>query len=413
VALTPNTYASALRQFSIARELVPGQAAAPVALLPLEKMEPADDIGKVEDKALRGSMVGVYNVLPGVGKSSLNLSGPVYADTFPWLLASLLGDVVYQGTVSGTATALTQSVAAGATQIPIGASIGAGTLIQVDAGALSEIRTVQSITGTASPFTATLNAALSLQHASAAAVTPVGAPYTTLCAVMNSGGIQGQAQPTTHTLTEVNGITAVSGGRQYTSFAVEEITVKITPEGLITHDSKAQAFLSTPAGAAPPGLAASTVPASPGWAATVAVSGTQVNNISEIELTFKRVLEAIPNVDGSQNPLQLRRGPVDIAGKMTFIARDESPFLVYLQQTNVPLSIAVDNGVAGAGQQRTQFDIAAARYVTGTKLDAGKAAIAYQVEFDSLPAGSLAGWTGGLSGVRTTSINAITPGTYA
>jgi hypothetical protein len=143
------------------------------------------------------------------------------------------------------------------------------------------------------------------------------------------------------------------------------------------------------------------------------VSGTVMNNISEIELTLKRVVEAIANVDGSQNPLQLRRGPVDVSGKLTFIARDESPFLAYLQQTNVPISVALDNGVTGAGQQRTQFDLAAAKYVTGTKLDASKAAIAYQVEFDSLPAGSLAGWTGGLSGIRSTSINAVAPGTYA
>jgi hypothetical protein len=413
VPLAPYTYASALRTFSIGRELVPGQIAAPVALLPLDKMEPADDIGKIEDKALRGSMVGVYNVLPGVGKSALSLSGPVLADTFPWLLASLLGDVVYQGTANGAATALTQGTGAGANQIPVGALIAAGTQVQVDTGVLSEIRTVQTVTGAASPYTVTLTAALNLQHAGGVAVTPVGAPYTTLCAVMNSGGVQGQAQPATHTLTEVNGITAASGARQYSSFSIEEVTVKITPEGLIMHDSKAQAFLSSPAAAAPTGLAASNVPPTPGWAATIAVSGTQMSNISEIELVFKRVLEAIPTVDGSQNPLQLRRGPVDVSGKLTFIARDESPFLTYLQQTNVPLSVAVDNGITGAGQQHTQFDIAAAKYVTGTKLDAGKAAIAYQVEFDSLPAGALAGWTGGLSGVRTTSINAIAPGTYA
>lgn len=413
MTISPYTYASALRQFAIGRELVPGQAANPVALLPLDKMDPTDDIGKIEDKALRGSMVSVYNVLPGVGKSSLSLSGPVFADTFPWLLSSLLGDVVYQGTPTGTATALSSAAPAGASTIPLPVSIPANTPIQVDSGVLSEIRTVTAIAGTAAPYTATLSSPLNLAHASGAIVTAVTAPYTTLCSVMNSGGIGGQAQPVTHTLTEINGITAGSGARQYTSFSVEEVSIKITPEGLVMHDSKAQAFLSNPAAAAPTGLSTSGVNPNPGWSASVMVSGTQMGNISEIELDLKRAIDAVDTVDGSQNPMQLRRGPVDVSGKLTFIARDESPFLTYLQQTSVPISVIVGNGVNGVGQLQTQFDIAAAKYVTGTKLDASKAAIAYQVEFDSLPAGSLAGWTGGESGIRTTSINSVLPGTYA
>jgi hypothetical protein len=383
-------------------------------LLPLDKMDPTENIGKIEDKALRGSMVTVYNVLPGVGSSSLALSGPIIGDSFPWLLANLLGDVVYQGTPSGAATALTAATPVAAATIPLAASVAANTQVQVDAGVQSEIRTVTAITGAAAPYTATLSAPLSLPHASGAAVQPVAAPYATLCSIMNSGGLQGQAQPGTATLIEINAITQPYGARQYASLSIEEIDIKITPEGLITHDSKAQAFLSAPAAVAlPSGLLASTVQPSPGWSAAISVAGTVMGNIAEIDLTLKRVLDAVDTVDGSQNPMQLRRGPVDVTGKMMFIARDESPFLTYLQQTNVPISVTVDNGVTGAGQVHTQFDIASAKYVTGTKLDASKAAVAYQVEFESLPAGTLAGWTGGESGIRTTSINAVAPGTYA
>jgi hypothetical protein len=365
---------------------------------------------------MRGSMVDLYNIVPGVGHSALALDGPVFADTFPFLTANLLGDVVYQGTANGTATTLAAAVTpaqitAGATSVQSAASLAAGTQFQIDTGNNAEIRTVSSVTG-AGPFTLNFTQALRVPHASGVAVTPVGAPYMTLCSVLNGGGVGGQAQPATHTLTDINQVTT-AGARQYSSLAVEEIALKISPEALYTHSSKAQAFLSAPASAPITGLAASGVGPTAGWQSSISLAGTAVGSIESADLTLKRVIQVIQTADGTQQPYQIRRGPVSVEGKYRIIARDESPLLAYLAQNNVALSFAVDNGAVGAGQLQTRLDVGAARYITGTKIARDKEAVAFEVQFASIPTASLAGWSGGVSPVRCTHINAIAPNTYA
>lgn len=411
----PYTYASALTQIALGRESQPGQAVPPTVLLPVEKPDLSDDIAKIEDKALRGSMVDVYNIVPGPIHSVQSFDGPVLADSFPYLINNLLGDTYYTGTPTGTgATQLAAAVtaASGGNPAQTQASIPAGTVVQVDTGPASEIRTVQTVTGAAAPYTVTFTTPLSGLHANNTPVVPVQAPYTAVQSLLNSGGTGGQAQPPTLTVVDQNWVTANTGARAYPGVCLEEITVKADPGGLFTYTAKAQGFPSAPAAAGLGGLAASGVLPNAGWRATTAIAGTSLNNVDAFEITLKRALEVIFCVDGTQAPLTIRRGPVTITGKIHLIAADESALLTYLAQNNVPLSLAMDNGVAGAGQQHTQFDIAAARYISPTKIDRGKEAVGFDVAFQSLPAASLAGVSGGQSPVKVTSINAVAPNSY-
>jgi hypothetical protein len=408
------TYASALSQIALGREAQAGTAVTPTTLLPVDKADLSDEITKVEDKAWRGSMVDVYNIAPGPIHSALTFSGPVLADSFPYLLSNILGDNVYTGAPTGTgATTLSAPVTVvGANSVLATAAVTPGAVIQIDTGAASEVRTVTTTSGTAPNVTVNLNAPLNNLHASGVALVPVATPFTVLQALLNSGGVSGQAQPSTLTIVDQNWVTAATGARAYPGVCLEELTITADPGSLFHFDAKAQGFPSAPAAAGVGQLASSPVQPNAGWKATTSIGGTPVVNVESFQIMIKRSLEVVNTVDGTQAPLTIRRGTVDVSGKMTIVAADEGPLLTYLTQNNVPLALAMDNGLTGAAQLHTQFDVAAARYVSPTKINRGKESVSFDVAWASIPASSTAGASGGLSPVRATSINAVPANSY-
>ncbi|MBT8160989.1 MULTISPECIES: phage tail tube protein [Arthrobacter] len=132
------------------------------------------------------------NIFPLYGQQKL--SGSVSAPLFPSNGAELVVSAIGmdaapgQGVVGSTptnSTTMTSSSTAGATTILVAAVTGyvAGTtIVQIDTNTgttkTSECRKVTTITGTTSPYTLTLDAALTYAHASASAVAAVVAPFT-------------------------------------------------------------------------------------------------------------------------------------------------------------------------------------------------------------------------------------------
>lgn len=413
------TFASNLSQLALGREAQAGTAVPPTTLLPVDKADLSDEIAKIEDKAWRGSLVGVYNVVPGPVYSSLSFSGPVLADSFPYLLSNILGDNVYSAAPTGSgATTLSAPVnVVGAPSVTAAAVVAPGTVIQIDTGPAAEVRTVTTTTGTAPNVTVNLNAPLNGLHASGVALVPVAAPFTVAQSLLNSGGVSGQAQPSTLTIVDQNWVTAGTGARAYPGACLEELTIKADPGSLFGFDAKAQAFPSAPAATGVGQLAASAVLPNAGWKLTTSLAGSPVGNVESVELTIKRALEVVNTVDGTQAPLTIRRGVLDVSGKMTIVAADESPLLAYLAQNNIPLSVALDNGAVGAGQLHTQLDVPAARYISPTKINRGKESVSFDVAWQSIPGSSAAGSSaagasGGVSPIRATSINAVPANSY-
>lgn len=83
----------------IAKEVTEGTAVAPTAFLPVAigKLKTADIIDPLMDEGLRGSLVKDYAYIPGRTHSTFDFGGAVFADTFGYPLAGLLGSVTTTG----------------------------------------------------------------------------------------------------------------------------------------------------------------------------------------------------------------------------------------------------------------------------------------------------------------------------
>jgi Phage tail tube protein len=72
-------------------------AAVATDYIPVSSITPFDNIAYLDDMGMRGSMVDVYNVIPGRTYSEFEIAGDVFADTIGYLAAGLLGDVTTSG----------------------------------------------------------------------------------------------------------------------------------------------------------------------------------------------------------------------------------------------------------------------------------------------------------------------------
>jgi hypothetical protein len=79
----------------VAKETTKGTPVAPTAFIPVAagKFKPVDVIDPLYDEGLRGSAVKNYNYIQGRTRSTFDFGGPVFADTIPWAIAGVLGQV--------------------------------------------------------------------------------------------------------------------------------------------------------------------------------------------------------------------------------------------------------------------------------------------------------------------------------
>jgi hypothetical protein len=86
----------------IAKE-APGAWGVPVAatnFLPISPPTPKDVVKLSQDKGLRGSMVAEYGEIQTVKHSTFDFAGDLFADTFGFLLAGVLGDLTTTGSAA-------------------------------------------------------------------------------------------------------------------------------------------------------------------------------------------------------------------------------------------------------------------------------------------------------------------------
>jgi hypothetical protein len=83
----------------IAKEVTKCTPVAPTDFIPVlaSKLKPVDVIDPLYDEGLRGSLVKDYNYIQGRANSTFDFGGAVFADTFGYALAGLLGDVTTTG----------------------------------------------------------------------------------------------------------------------------------------------------------------------------------------------------------------------------------------------------------------------------------------------------------------------------
>lgn len=408
---TATTYSTNKQFLGVAKETSQGTAVAPTFTMPVEKFQPEDKPVWLDDKAWRGSMVDFYGRQQGVIKTEFSLSGPAFGDGVGWLLANILGDLTVTGTTTAPTGTLSAGSSIGATSVSSSVSIPNGTTIQIDVGNNAEIVTTSGVPTGAGPFTIPVPA-LTKAHLSGVAITAITTPYTSAFSLLNSG----QGQPISHTFTHFQSTPASTGARQYPGACLSELTLKWNAEAqLMTFDAKGLSWPSVIAGVAPTS-APSTVAPVPSWRGVLGVGGpasggTLVKTITDGEISIKRELEPIFTTQNVQTPYIIQRGAISVSGKLNFIADSESPYLAMMNNTQPQLQFLLDNGVAGASNIKFQADMQNAAY-KAVKYDAGKAAVAYGVDFDAVANTTNAGFSGGFSPIKFALTNAVTSGTY-
>ncbi|MEV0968514.1 phage tail tube protein [Microtetraspora glauca] len=239
------------------------------------------------------------------------------------------------------------------------------------------------------------------------ATTGASAPYTHAFTLLNSGN----GQPPTHTFTDRTALPATSGARQYPYSCISELTLNWNAEQLCTWEAKAQCWPSVVPAVAPTNALSSVVPV-PSWRAAFGIggpasAGTKVDNITEMSITISREVTPYHTADGTQAPYVIARGPIDVTGKFTRIAEDESQLLDYLANAQPQLQILLSNGGAAGGLVSVQVDMAKVGYRTN-KINSGGTVFVYDVEFQAIANTTNVGTSGGLAPAKVTLQNAVT-----
>ncbi|MET9222313.1 phage tail tube protein [Streptomyces sp. NPDC003300] len=413
---TPVTYAPAKQFVGIASEAVQGTPVAMTATVLVDDVKPKDNPTWLDDKSWRGSMAtDSFAKIQGVKSGELELGGPAYGDGLGHFLRNILGDRSAVGTSTGSGgTTLASPAAVGATSISATATIPNGTPLQIGSGATAEVFTTGTPTGSG-PYAiplATPTGGLLFQHASSQALQPVTGPYTHTHSLLNSG----TGQPISHTITHFLGPTAASGARQYPGACFSEVGLKWNAESeLLTWSGKATTYPSVTLGSMPTAAPSTVLPVA-SWRMLVGIGGpasggTLVNTSTDGELTITRELAPYYTANGSQTPYIIQRGGVTVAGKLNFVAADESPLLYMLNNTQPSLQLLLDNGLTGTSKVVFQIDLGIAAF-TEVEPDGTKTAVEYSTSFNAVLNTANAGGSGGYSPCKISVTNNIAPGTF-
>lgn len=375
----------------LAKETTRGVGVAPTAWVPIKGPKYKPDITMIPDDTIQGSMVSVYNEIPGQRYDSHGWDGYPYLDTFPLFLQAELGSS--DGfTAAGTATTLAAAATAGASTISATATVAANNWIVIGSGGTLETHYVTAVSGTG-PYTVTLQTALLYSQASGAAVTPLNKHVFSLLNNQGTGN-----QPPSYSLADYDG----DIWRQLTASQLDELTIKGNASGLV--DYTCTWFANPATTPTSPTASYSSVPAVPGWTSAVLIGGTQLTQVEDWEIDLKRGVKPIPALTGNQEYYSYFAGPLEATGKLTFVEQANSPFLAdFLAGTKQSLDITVFDTTDGAA---LNLHCSSMIYTTG-ELDRSKEWVEVMVDCQLLPTATDA-TAGGVSPIRATVANSVT-----
>ncbi|MGD0386769.1 MAG: hypothetical protein ABSB73_11625 [Solirubrobacteraceae bacterium] len=295
----------------IAKETVRGTAVAPEYFLPV--MSPAYKPNReyLPDESLQGSMVGIYDEIPGLRYDAHGWDQHLYLDSFPLLVQGVLGapDTV---TAAPASTTLAAAAAAGATTISTMGSVASGSFITIAAGSPGTIETHQTTAVTGSgPYTVTLAFPLIYSQASGASVTGLTKHQFSL---LNNSPTTGN-QPPSYTISDYAG---EASWRQLTAAQLDGLNLQGSPEAL---PKATVSWFANPAVA--PGVSPvasyTTAESPPGWTAQLIIGGAPIAYVVSWEADLKRGVKPIPAITGTQQYWQYYAGVLASTAKFTVL----------------------------------------------------------------------------------------------
>lgn len=363
-----NAYATSQTTVGLAKELTKGTPVAPAYWFKVKAPKYKPDLTMIEDDTLQGSMVKVYETIPGLRYDSHGWDSFMYMDVLPLLMLGELGSTDTL-TTAPTATTLNGAVAAGVTAIVVNTPFPAnGTFIVIDVGGLLETNFVKSGGGTANLV---LQFPLNYGHANAAGIAGLTGHQIGL---LNNAGVGNQ--PPGITITDYDG----EEYRQLAAGQIDKLTLKGNATGLADYNSTWFANASTTPSNPTAGF--TTLQAAPGWTAMLQIGGVSKNYIVDWEIDLARQVKPIPGLTGTQAYYAYFADALICPGKITVVEQSAAPELAaYEAGTASSLDIMVYERVTGncmyLHSSKTKFKTA--------DIDRSKAWVEAPLALDLLP----------------------------
>lgn len=385
-----SVYAVPQTSIGLALEVTRGTPLAPTAWFKAKAPKYKPDLTMIEDDTLQGSMVKVYETIPGLRYDAHGWDSFLYMDVMPILVKAELGssDTL---TTALASTTLSAGAAVGATTITCTATTTSGQFIVIDTGGLLEANQIK--TGAAGLSPSTLLFPLNYAHNSGATVVGwTGHTYS----LLNNSGIGNQ--PPSVTISDFDG----EEWRQLAASQLDKFTIKGNATGLADYNCTWFANASITPSNPTPGFTA--LDAAPGWTAMLMIGGAAKNYIVDWEVDMARNVKPVPALTGTQAYFQYFADAITCPGKLTVLEQSGSPELAaYEAGTTESLDIFVYDRQTG---ESIYIHSSKARFKTG-EVDRSKQWVEVPLSIDLLPTATDA-TAGGVSPLKISVANATT-----
>ena len=377
-------------QIGLALEATRGIPTAPEYWLPVSGPKYVPDLQLLPDEGLRGSMVTLYDEVPGLRYDGHGWDSYPYLDTLPVLLMALLGSPDTK-TVAPASTELKVEAVAGATEVEFEAEIAAGSYVVIGSG----VGTQETVLVTTKAAKQKLAYPLSFSH-------PAKAPVVGLTkhevSLLNNSHATGN-QPVSCTLTDFGG---EESWRALAAAQLDSLNISGAADALPKVTTSWMANKSvTPS---EPDASYSTAEAPPGWSVKVGVGDTQIGYLVSWEFDLKRGVKNIPAVTGTQNYYQHFAGALDATAKMVVLEDPEATWLTAYENgetQSIDLTLSdVKSGFA------VNLHSTTAKFTKG-ELDRSKEWVEVPLDVQLIPSSSDA-LAGGVSPILATVANGHT-----
>lgn len=222
-----------------------------------------------------------------------------------------------------------------------------------------------------------------------------GTPATHTFSTLNSG--TGQCQ--SYTFHDYNGLQA----RKYAGCTESSLSLRLSAQELLTYSSSWSGILSVTESTPTPSF--STLAPIAGYVGTITHGGSSSAIIEECEITFSRNVSPVFTVDGTTDPSQIWQGPLDVSGRLMFIASDEVEFLRYTGVTFPTTVIAFTQGTGSLTLTMTSL------VYTSAKVERGDDFTQVSVQFTALANTTDVGASAGYGPIKPVLLNSMA--TYA
>jgi hypothetical protein len=394
------TYFSAIpvpeTKIGIAFEVTRGTAVEPEYAVPIMGPKYKPDLQLLPDEGLRGSMVNLYDEVPGLRYDGHGWDQYPYLDTFPVFLAALLGSKDTK-TAAPSNTETVAEAKKAATHILTKATIATGSYVVIGAGVGTQEthETGTPVELKAEEFEIPLVYPLAYTHLTKAAVTGLTKHQFSL---LNNSPTTGN-QPLSLTITDYDG---EEHWRALTACQLDSINLSGSAESL--PKAALTWFANAATEASEPSLSYSTAEAPPGWSHQVAINGTPITYVVSWEYDLKRNVKNVPAITGTQAYYQHFAGALVATAKIVVLEDPKATWLTaYENGEQITLDQTLSDVESGFA---LNIHSTKAKFTSG-EIDRSKEWVEVPLDVQLIPSSTDA-LAGGVSPVIATVANATT-----